>query len=464
VGSQGAVSWNERVPYSVHSQLSMAPSHILGLALPGVAADGETVGAAVVALALIGLAAGFKMAEVRALSAVALGGLLFALGGNAVFHGLAYLLVPMVEKARYPAMAIAVSQFVLAVLASYGVDRLRQGILGRWWIPAFTAFGSLSLAVVGLVAPIRPQVSREYERAVVFGAVMLGLAAILYAWRARHVSERAATALLVVVLLFELGTIAGQDYRHRNAPVGHLAQLGKHADVIEFVRHQPDFVRLELDGDLIPYNIGDWYGIDVHQAYLAGITTNVGRLEGHAAAPRIFAWSHFAGRGPRRGNQQLVFESASGVNVYRNAGALPRVWTVHEAVQMAPEQVHGALSNADLRRQAILTDVPPLLEACAGEDRVRVIERSSGHVAIEAQMSCRGLVVLSETYDPSWRAAVDGRPVRVLETNGAIRGVVVGGGGHRVDFQYRPGSVYLGAMLMVAGLLGAAVLALRSGR
>ncbi len=72
-------------------------------------------------------------------------------------------------------------------------------------------------------------------------------------------------------------------------------------------------------------------------------------------------------------------------------------------------------------------------------------------------MACRGMVVFSETYYPGWRATVDGRPARIYEAYGVLRGVVVDGGKHRIEMRYRPATAYLGAVFTFSGLLSVAV-------
>src|SRR5438105_2057673 len=74
-------------------------------------------------------------------------------------------------------------------------------------------------------------------------------------------------------------------------------------------------------------------------------------------------------------------------------------------------------------------------------------------------MGWGGMVVLSDTFYPGWRARVDHKPAPIYEVNGAMRGVVVPAGSHTVTMRYRPVSVYLGAALTVAGILGALVMA-----
>jgi uncharacterized membrane protein YfhO len=66
---------------------------------------------------------------------------------------------------------------------------------------------------------------------------------------------------------------------------------------------------------------------------------------------------------------------------------------------------------------------------------------------INADLRCRGLLVVSETFYPGWEATVDGKPQPIYEVFGALRGVVLESGSHRVEMRYRPGVVALGAAL-----------------
>ena len=88
-------------------------------------------------------------------------------------------------------------------------------------------------------------------------------------------------------------------------------------------------------------------------------------------------------------------------------------------------------------------------------DTVFVTGYAPSNVSINADMTCSGLVVLSDTYYPGWYAKVDGQPAPIYEVDLALRGVPVPKGAHVVSFHYRPRSVFWGASLTLAGVLGA---------
>jgi len=240
-----------------------------------------------------------------------------------------------------------------------------------------------------------------------------------------------------------------------------LAQLRAHDDIASYLRQQPGPVRVAVNDKDVPYNFGDWHGIDTLWGFAAGVTANLVELETHL--PRIqdlLAVNYTVSRAPTRPGQELVFSGVSGVNVYRNPSAFPRARIVHELVQ-APSYGHLRRLYQDgsfeLRRRAAMLGPPPRLESCAGGE-ARILEMRPSRAVLETSTRCRGMVVLADTHFPGWQARVDGRPAEIHEVDGALRGVVVEQGDHRVEMTYRPASALLGAAMTFLGLVGAAVL------
>src|SRR5262249_46078661 len=196
-----------------------------------------------------------------------------------------------------------------------------------------------------------------------------------------------------------LGTLMGQGYRHRETPGGYLHVLDEDADIASFLRRQPDFVRLDVDMHVLPYNIGDWEGLDQFQAYLGGMTANlvpfgIEMMQGGPLAAKLFGLNYAVGRQPLRAAQVEVFHGASGLNVYRNAEAFPRVWTVHQLSSINSHDLISRLASADLRREVVLTGPGPKVDECGKGDEVKLLRREATHIAIEARMACKGMVIL----------------------------------------------------------------------
>ena len=69
-----------------------------------------------------------------------------------------------------------------------------------------------------------------------------------------------------------------------------------------------------------------------------------------------------------------------------------------------------------------------------------------------------GLLVLSETYYPAWKAYVDGRPARLYRADHLLRAVPVPAGEHAVELRYE--SVTLRVGITISLVTGAIFLAL----
>src|SRR5262249_5676789 len=160
-----------------------------------------------------------------------------------------------------------------------------------------------------------------------------------------------------------------------------------------------DFVRLEVDKASVPINIGDWEGIDVFDERLTGITSNVASI---GPNQKVFALTHYAGNEPRREGQHLLFRGKSGVGIYRNPDASPAAWMVHQVRQVPARELPGWSTSADLSREVILAEAPPALTSCDVTEPVRIAAKSANRITVEAHVACRGMMILSETYDPNW--------------------------------------------------------------
>jgi hypothetical protein len=90
---------------------------------------------------------------------------------------------------------------------------------------------------------------------------------------------------------------------------------------------------------------------------------------------------------------------------------------------------------------------------------VRIRERRPDRLRLETRSDGDGYVVVTDAWDPWWRATVDGREAPVLRADIAFRAVRIAAGKHVVTMRYRPRPVYLGVTCSAAfALLGLVVL------
>ena len=465
----GPFGWNDKIPYLSSSIYSFTPRGILGIIFPdrGTNADASAfLGVIVSALTLLGLVTGWRHAAVRWLSVLAGGSLIYGMGEFTPAHGVLNTLLPMIGKARVPVRALHLFNFAAAVLAAYGADRILSGRSTPWnrRIAAALAAGGgcILLGALGWNAAAS-------EALILSAFVSLAWLALVY----RPVANRVAwLGLALLLMMAELNTALTRRWgsRHDEKAQPYAKMLHAHRDIVEFLRREPTLNRVRVNDRDIPVNFGDLHSIDMLEGYLAGVTANILHIGRHTpAGQRLFGVTHYVGRQAELPEWEEIFAGAGSVKVFRNPRALARARTVHQVETVTTAALlSGRIEDPsfDAGKTAIVVGTAaPSLEACDVEDTVAVAAYAPNRVRIHARMACRGLLVLSDTYFPGWQASVDGRPVSILEVYGGMRGVVVDGGRHELDFRYRPISVYGGAALSALGLLVTIVLVVgRLGR
>jgi hypothetical protein len=466
------VTWRETVPYAVHGDYSVKPLSILSIFIPGLDSnENPFVGAVAFALALAGVVLAWKDERVRWLAMLALGALVFALGPNSVFHGFLYAVVPMLEKARVPAQGMILFHLGVSALVAFGLDRFvelsRRGMLVL--AIALASLGAL-LGMAGFVLfETRVLPLHGDTRFMVTALAAVAGAVVLWTAWSGTLPLRTAAAVLLGFVLLELGNTSGYffaSYERDKTRTADLRRMAEDADIVEYLRQWPGPFRVEYDGEAIPHNFGDWWGVETFTSYVAGAPDIV--LRNDPYNPRVEALlgvRYYLGLKPLRPDETEVFKGASGRKVYQFPDAFPRVWTVHHVTRVNQADTARALSNPaiDLRAQAIVTRELAPLEQCSG-DTVEIARHVSDQVVLNADMQCKGMVLLSETYYPGWQASIDGRKAEIFDADGMIRGVVADRGRHVIVMKYRPRSVLLGGAMTLMGTLLTAFLFIRSSR
>ena len=187
VSSAHPVGWQEPVPYYVHAEYSLHPVALLGAVFPMVP-DGHA-GVHRIGGARHGdLRVGYRLGRQNHtdVGAIALGGVAGALGGFTVLHGLLYSLLPLLNKARTPSMAILMYHLGLCVLCAYGIDAYADGFArARTALDALAAARPAGvwprgLAVLLLAASfLQPDSALDYDH-----AAMIAIAAGMHRGRA----------------------------------------------------------------------------------------------------------------------------------------------------------------------------------------------------------------------------------------------------------------------------------------
>jgi hypothetical protein len=131
-----------------------------------------------------------------------------------------------------------------------------------------------------------------------------------------------------------------------------------------------------------------------------------------------------------------------------NSNALPRAFvpksvkTVANGDEELMELASPQFNPADVAYVESPVELPAMCRGTA-----EITNEIPTRITLSVHMETPGLVVLADNWDKGWRAYWNGKPVPILRTNYAIRGVVAPTGTGTLKFVYRPASLILGLWL-----------------
>lgn len=286
-----------------------------------------------------------------------------------------------------------------------------------------------------------------------------------------------------------LGTLSGGDhsrvyvYDYSRRDKSRLYLKREIAGVL--ARTPPDWpvdsaMALAMQMYLAPATAGRWgllgsYEIDYRGLYpwaLAQITLLLREVEGtpaHLRLLRLGSVTHVVARHEKGFEDLVPVATHPGLfveptRVFRVPDPLPHTYAVGGVrVARGPEAFRILLGEGfDPWHEVILPvgqEKPPG-STFAGASRF--LEAGSDRVVLEADLREPGYVVVTDSYDPGWRATVDGRETPVLAANLIFRAVHVPAGRHTIEYAYRPKGVTLGLLATATTLVLALAALLRS--
>jgi hypothetical protein len=152
----------------------------------------------------------------------------------------------------------------------------------------------------------------------------------------------------------------------------------------------------------------------------------------------------------REAEMPVVYRGLDAV-VYEDRLAAPRAYVPQRVVRARGEaEVLSTLVAPGFQagRDAVVQAPAP-----AASGTVRLVSAEDTRVALRADLSRGGLVVLNDAWAKGWRATVDGHPASALQVNSVGRGVIVPAGLHTIVWSYEAPGLVLGAVLSGASLL-----------
>ncbi len=439
--------------------------------------------------------------------------LLLAFGRHTPLHAAASVLLPPLRMMRYPAKAMLLVSFGIAVLAGSGFDAWqRRAQLRRLALGLLLA--GLALGTIAIGLQLRPDafdsgsatnaLFRAAGLCLVLGT-LAGLRERLPSWALTTAVAAAAIGIGDLAIFHRhLNPTAPSDfYRLRPSVLSGIDRSDPGRLLVFDYTMAPGLAGRYLHRDrayMVPAEVGPrqlWRGAMGLRLYPVAPVTGgfqlfssfgrdfLGLQPEPLARLNDFATDSMGGPEWERllaiaGVSRLIalHENALGaatpakrfhgpffedVRLYEVPGARPRCFVV-DGVQGGDEPRSLAAPGFDAAHEVLLPQARPRAAAPGFEGVCRIDDLRADRVQLETRASGEAFVVLADAWDRGWSARVDGRPAPVLRANVAFRAVEVPAGRHSVDFFYRPLAVSLGLAISLVSLAATARLWVRGGR
>jgi hypothetical protein len=450
----------------------------------------EYLGAAVVALAVLGLGDRSRTRLIRGLGVIAVLFLLVALGGHTPFYTLWYEVMPMMKKVRAPGMAFFLVALPVAVWAGFGADRLlRRDVRMRTLAITLGVLGGIALlgavSVLGSVATLfasqeqaprlaanLPELRMGALRLLVFTALAGGA---FWAVAAGKLRGPAATGVLAAVVVADLWSVDRQFFDYKPP----ASQLFADDPITSRLRQEPRPYRV-LDAGVyqgsvlmaysVPTVLG-YHGNEVrfYDDLLGGknVWRNLGNPNLHDLLAVKFLLLPDTQAVPGFHRIMEPTPTAHGsVGVLYQRDTVPAYARVLPAAAKLPEDqvvptvidprfpVHGVVvfpESASVSPAQIRSGKP---DTTALRASVKAWRPGSMRIALTGSDTTTRYLLVSETWYKDWGARVDGRPAPVLRGDHALITVPLPPGAREVALDFASPEYARGKMISLIALLG----------
>jgi hypothetical protein len=450
----------------------------------------EYLGAIVVALAGLGIAARRRQRGLLALAVIAGLFLLVSLGGHTPFYRLWYEVMPYMKKVRAPGMAFFLVALPVAVFAAFGADRLlRREVAPRTVLYLFGGLAVFALlGVTGLLQGVAEGLAADPRLvaraqanapALVGGSFRLLIAVVVggaVAWgvASGQLRDRIAALALAVVVAGDLLSIDRHFYVF-DAPASelfapdevtsYLARQAKPYRVMDYGAYPGDFLMAHRIPTVLGYhgnevrfydevwggknvyaNLGNWNLWDLWAVGFAVLADSQPIPGFHRVA------------GPVRstpGRPVFLFERDT-MPAY--ARVLPVAAKLPED-RLIPTLLDPRfpLAVATLFPESTSVAPPPIQGgmpvSVAARASVTAWEPGRMSITIDGAERRESYLVVAETWYPAWHATVDGNDAPVHRANHAQIAVELPSGARTVELFFDDPASGRGRLLTLVSLL-----------
>jgi uncharacterized membrane protein YfhO len=411
--------------------------------------------------------------------------LILAFGHNTPIYKIVYLL-PGFDRFRAPSKIMVLWAFSMALLAGVGMDGLfsylRKGSIRRiyplllsvlflvflvlvfHYIPSavlkiFSPF-VLADAIPEKMADAARLISSETQRLVLVASCILLLILLL---RKRLISQSLGTALLLAVLLVDLGSVHGKAVRHDDSLYQTMGRIKQSLDAS--LGQDKTLYRVGSFKNRFSANLEMYLGYQTVGGFTALFPSRYYEyIDKYVEYNLPRGWVSFfygVSRYPvlmdlLNVKYEILYSSEA---IGFRETYLPRAFIVPSAKVVAKEQILDRLTSSDFDpRAAVLIEqdskvLDHPMESSIVKARVDIIDYTPDSILLDAMSSSPGYLFLSEMFYPGWRAHIDGHSTPILRGNYLFRIIELPEGHHRIRLDFDPLTIKLGIGFSVMTLL-----------
>jgi len=512
-------SRQQKLPYSVFIQWSVAPQRLPELIIPRFFGPTETLarsdywggrfeygypyiisiyfGIAVLLLAMAGAARSSVLARRCRilLSVFVVAGIVFSLGSFWPFFHLIYEHVPLIGNLRFPVKSLELTLIPMALLAGAGVSAARS-------LRAAATVIAAAMLVIAITFASSPWLRTVFTNAF-FGAPLLPNAATLLSHSFLHAAIAAALFALAIASKREIAIaavvlldLAFAGWRVTPYAPRELFDTPQLATTVQSILtdngklyRTPDPYHQRLN---VPTNETVWLAWwDIQQLSRYTATTfgiplvfqedydglALLRMKRMTELVNTMPWANRLNVLSAGGATAIVtpdaiasplvervkiMRAANGgpLYVYRNRGSKPLRFATNAVVIANDPLAFARLASTPFDPNTVILAQGEASRGPRTEDRgqasVRTIARTNNTWSAEVNAPTNGWVVFAESWFPGWRATVDGVERPLVRADVAFSAIAVPAGNHVITKTYRPAAPLVG---LTASLIAALILA-----
>lgn len=142
---------------------------------------------------------------------------------------------------------------------------------------------------------------------------------------------------------------------------------------------------------------------------------------------------------PLKSDKLEFITSEGNTYLYKNKKAFPRVFLAENIKKVDSKQtmIDAMFALSDNLRNTVVTydQIDIETKELQSKETTKILYYLPNKIRIEVNCLTQRLLVLTDTYYPTWKAFIDGKESKIYQVNFAFRAVLVPVGSHTVEFQ-----------------------------